>query len=63
MTIWDRFKYAFFLNVLLVGVGCVIAMIFELDIGETLFSDKIFYPLLLVGFFASPVFAKYIKLK
>jgi hypothetical protein len=63
MSIWDRFKYAFCLNVILIGIGIVIAMIFQLDVGETLFSEKIFYPLLLVGFFAAPVFAKYIKYK
>jgi hypothetical protein len=63
MTILNRLKYAFFLNVLILGVGVVIAMIFSLDIGETLFSGKIFYPLLVVSFLVSPVLEKYIKFK
>jgi hypothetical protein len=63
MTIFQRFKYAWALNVLLVGVGVVIAMIFRLDIGETIFSGKIFYPLLIVGFLLAPIFEKYLKYK
>ena len=63
MTIFNRLKYAFFLNVALLGVGVVIAMIFNLDIGETIFSEKIFYPLLIVGFFVAPFLEKHIKFK
>jgi len=63
MTILNRLKYAFFLNVIILGVGVVIAMIFSLDIGETLFSGKIFYLLLVAGFLLSPFLEKHMKFK
>jgi len=63
MTIINRLKYAFFLNVIILGVGVVIMMIFSLDIGETLFSGKIFYPLLVVSFFAAPFLERFLKFK
>jgi hypothetical protein len=63
MTILNRLKYAWFLSVAIVGVGVVIAMIFSLDIGETLFSGKVVLPLLVVTFFISPFLEKYMKFK
>lgn len=63
MTIFNRLKYAFFLNVLILGIGVVIAIIFSLDIGETLFSGKVFYPLLVASLFVAPFLEKYMKLK
>jgi hypothetical protein len=46
-----------------VGVGVVIAMIFSLDIGEVLFSGKVFYPLLAVSFLAAPLLESHLKFK
>ena len=63
MTIFNRLKYAFFLNVLILGIGVVIAMIFSLDIGETLLSGKVFYPLLVANLLVAPSLEKYLKLK
>ncbi len=63
MTILNRLKYAFFMNVLILGVGVVIAMILSLNIGAILFSGKVFYPLLAVNFIVSPLFEKYLKFK
>ena len=63
MTIFNRLKYAFFLNVLILGIGVVIATIFSLDIGETLFSGKVFYPLLVANLLVAPFLEKYLKLK
>jgi hypothetical protein len=63
MTIMNRLKYAFILNVLMLGIGVVIAMIFSLDIGETLFSAKVFYPLLIVSFIAAPLLERFLKFK
>jgi len=63
MTIFNRLKYAWFLSVAIIGAGVVIAMIFSLDIGETLFSAKVVLPLLVVAFFVSPFLEKYMKFK
>ncbi len=63
MTILNRLKYAYFLNVLILGVGVVIAMIFSLDIGEIFFSPNLFYPLLVVSFLVAPLLEKYMKFK
>lgn len=63
MTILNRLKYAFVMNVIFVGVGVVIAMIFSLDIGEMLFSGKVFYPLFAVSFLAAPLFERHLKFK
>ena len=63
MTIINRLKYAFSLNVLMLGIGVVIAMIFSLDIGETLFSGKVFYPLLIASFIAAPFLERFLKFK
>ncbi len=63
MTILNRLKYAFAMNVIFVGVGVVIAMIFTLDIGEVLFSGKVFYPLLAVSFLVSPLLERHLKFK
>jgi hypothetical protein len=51
------------MNVILVGVGVVIAMIFSLDIGEVLFSGKVFYPLLAVSFLTAPLLERHLKFK
>jgi len=63
LTIFNRLKYAFFLNVLILGIGVVIATIFSLEIGETLFSGKVFYPLLVANLLVAPFLEKYLKLK
>jgi len=63
MTILNRLKYAFAMNVLFLGVGVVIAMIFSLDIGEMLFSEKVFYPLLVVSFLTAPLLERHLKFK
>jgi len=63
MTILNRLKYAFVVNMIIAGVGVVVAMIFSLDIGETLFSGKVFYPLLAVNFYASPLFEKFFEIQ
>lgn len=63
MTILNRLKYAFVMNVVFVGVGVVIALIFSLDIGEVLFSGKAFYPLLAVSFLVAPLLEKHLKFK
>ncbi len=47
----------------MVGIGVVTAMIFSLDIGETLFSGKVFYPLLIASFIAAPFLESFLKLK
>ena len=51
------------MNVLFVGVGVVIAMIFCLDIGEVLFLGKVFYPMFAVSFLAVPMFERHLKFK
>ncbi len=48
---------------LILGIGVVIAMIFSLDIGEALFSGKVFYPLLVANLLVAPFLEKYLKLK
>ena len=63
MTFLNRLKYAFAMNVLFMGVGVVAAIIFSLDIGEVLFSGKVFYPLLAVSFLVAPLFEKHLKFK
>lgn len=63
MEILNRLKYAFFMNVIILGVGVVIAMILGLDIGEVLFSGKVFYPLLVISFLIAPFLEKYLKFK
>jgi hypothetical protein len=63
MTILNRLKYAFVMNVIFVGVGVVIAMIFSLEVGEVLFSGKVFYPLLTVSFFVAPLLERHLKFK
>jgi len=63
MTILNRLKYAFIMNMIFVGVGVVIAMIFSLGIGEVLFSGKVFYPLLAVSFLAAPLLESHLKFK
>jgi hypothetical protein len=42
MTFLNRLKYVFVMNVIFVGVGVVTAIIFGLEIGEVLFSGKVF---------------------
>lgn len=51
------------MNVLFLGVGVVAAIIFSLDIGEVLFSGKVFYPLLAVSFLVAPLLEKHLKFK
>lgn len=63
MTILNRLKYAFVMNVIFMGVGVVIAMFFSLDIGEVLFSGKVFYPLLAVSFLVAPLLERLLKFK
>jgi len=63
MTILNRLKYAFVMNVLFVGVGVVIAMIFSLDLGEVLFSEKLFYPLLVASLLVAPLLERHLKFK
>jgi len=46
----------------MMGIGVVITMIFSLDIGETLFSGKVFYPMLAVSSLVSPFLERYMKL-
>ncbi len=48
---------------LILGIGVVIAMIFSLDIGEALFSGKVFYPMLVANLLVAPFLEKYLKLK
>ena len=40
MTILNRLKYAFVINVIFAGLGVVVAMIFSLVIGELLISNQ-----------------------
>ncbi len=47
----------------MVGIGVVTAMIFSLDIGETLFSGKVFYHLLIASFIAAPFLERFLKFK
>ena len=63
MTIPNRLKYAFFVSVVILGVGVVIAMIFGLDIGEVLFSGKVFYAMLAVSFLVAPLLEKHLKFR
>jgi hypothetical protein len=63
IAILNRLKYAFVMNVIFVGVGVVIALIFSLYIGEVLFSGKVFYPLLAVSFLVAALLEKHLKFK
>ncbi len=63
MTFLNRLKYAFAMNVLFLGVGVVAAIIFSLDIGEVLFSEKVFYPLLAASFLVAPLLEKHLRFK
>ena len=63
MRMLNRLKYAFFVNVVILGVGVVIAMIFGLDIGDMLFSGKVFYPLLAINLLIAPFLEKYLKFR
>jgi hypothetical protein len=63
MTILNRLKYAFVMNVIFAGIGVFIAMIFSLDIGEVLFSGKVFYPLLAISFLVAPLLERHLEFK
>jgi len=63
MAHFDRFKYAFFSAVIVIGILTVVMMIFRLDIGEFVFSKYVFIPVFAISYFFAPVIGKYIKFK
>lgn len=63
MTILNRLRYAWFMSVVFVGVGVVVAMILSLDIGAVLFSGKIIFALLAASYLVAPLLERHLKFK
>ena len=64
---WKRFMYAFFLSVSVIGVLTVVEMIlavseFQTRIGEFVYSEYFFVPLLVVAYLVTPLIARRMKL-
>jgi len=62
MRIFERARYALFMNCALVGILMILDMILSLGIGDAIFSPWFFVPVYLMSLAIAPLVAKRIKL-
>ena len=63
MTFFYRIKYAFAMTVIVTLALTVVAILFSLDIGATVYSNYVFIPVFAISYIFVPVIDRYIKYK
>ena len=63
MALFDRFKYAFFSAVIVIGILTLAMIVFSLDIGGFVFSYNVFIPVFVISYIFAPIIERYIKFK